>query len=122
MPGARLASLGSSWRMRLTSTVFQGMVWSSSAWAMGHRKKGLWDIIAWMFSNVMTKKYPFRPLGSRKIIKLFIPRPSKPYQRERAMEQESMSDTVLACLAATFGAVVSALQAWATDLVTGETV
>ena len=38
------------------------------------------------------------------------------------MEQESMSDTVLACPAAAFGAVVSALQPWATDPVTGQTV
>ena len=69
--------------------------------------KRLWDVIAWLFSNDMTKEYPSRPLGSCKILKLFIPRPSKPYQPERAKEQESMSDTVLACRTAAFGAVVS---------------
>ena len=101
--------LGGNCRMRLKSAVFQGTVWSSSSWVIGHRKKRLRDVIAWLFSNVMTKEYTShsRPLGSCKILKLFIPRPSKPFQRERAMEQESMSGTVLACQAAAFGAVVS---------------
>ena len=99
--------LAGSWRMRFKSAVFQSTVWSSSAWAMGLRKKRLWDVIAWLFSNDMTKEYSSQPLGSCKVLKLFIPRPSKPYQRERAKGQESMSDTVLACQTFAFGAVVS---------------